>query len=192
MTGSESAPWIAVSAAFDALGRAFLCLDGDLRVLHCSSVLDELLGPGAASGAEGLSAEELLGAPLFGPAAPLRQALLGGERREGFRAILRGRDRESRPRLVSVMAAPIHPPEEMWDPRVAFVVVLHPAEDEHIFGESALDDPVSLAESEVSSRARRLQSVLEEHHWRRSEAARALGISRTTLWRMMREAGIEA
>ncbi len=191
MTDPGSAPWLAVGAAFGALGRAFLCLDGDLRILHSSSVLDELLGPGAASGAEGCSAEELLGAPLFGPAAPLRQALLAGQRREGLLAILSGRG-ESPSRLVSVMAAPIHPPEGAWDPRVAFVVVLHPAEDERARGESSLGDPESLAGSELSLEARRLQAVLEEHHWRRSEAARALGVSRTTLWRMMREAGIEA
>ncbi len=191
MIGHDSAPWTAAGAVFAALGRAFLCLDGDLRVLHASSALDELLGPGAASGAEGRSTEELLGAPLFGPAAPLRQALLAGERREGLLAILRGRG-ERPSRLVSVMAAPIHAAEGAWDPRVAFVVALHPAEDAHAFRESALPDPECRAESEVSSRARRLQAVLEEHHWRRSEAARALGISRTTLWRMMREVGIEA
>ncbi len=61
MSDDGSVPWIAVSAAFGALGRAFLCLDGDLRVLHSSFVLDELLGPGAASGAEGRFAEDLLG-----------------------------------------------------------------------------------------------------------------------------------
>jgi transcriptional regulator with GAF, ATPase, and Fis domain len=33
----------------------------------------------------------------------------------------------------------------------------------------------------------RLRSVLEAHQWRREEAARALGMSRTTLWRKMRE-----
>ncbi len=33
----------------------------------------------------------------------------------------------------------------------------------------------------------RLVQVLNAHHWRRDETARALGISRTTLWRKMRE-----
>jgi len=33
----------------------------------------------------------------------------------------------------------------------------------------------------------RLRAALESHHWRRDEAAAALGMSRTTLWRKMRE-----
>jgi DNA-binding NtrC family response regulator len=33
-----------------------------------------------------------------------------------------------------------------------------------------------------------LRAALEAHHWRRDETARALGISRATLWRRMREA----
>jgi DNA-binding NtrC family response regulator len=36
----------------------------------------------------------------------------------------------------------------------------------------------------------RLRRVLEDHRWNRGAAARALGISRTTLWRRLREAGL--
>ena len=35
-----------------------------------------------------------------------------------------------------------------------------------------------------------LLAALDAHHWRRGDAARALGISRATLWRRMRDAGL--
>jgi transcriptional regulator of acetoin/glycerol metabolism len=35
-----------------------------------------------------------------------------------------------------------------------------------------------------------IRRALEAHRWRRVDAARALGISRATLWRRMREAGL--
>ena len=161
MNDIASAPWIAVSAAFGALGRVFLCLDRDFRVLHSSQVLDDLLGPGAALEAEGRPAEDLLGRDLIGTATPLRQALEAGERREGWRALLRGRD-ERPARLVSVTAAPIHPPEGACDPQVAFVLVLRPA-DEDLSSDGA---PVSfgglIARSASMGRIFRLIENLEQ------------------------------
>ncbi|HET8725737.1 MAG TPA: sigma 54-interacting transcriptional regulator [Anaeromyxobacteraceae bacterium] len=38
--------------------------------------------------------------------------------------------------------------------------------------------------------APRIRSALEAHHWNRAQAAQALGMSRTTLWRKMRELGL--
>ncbi len=37
----------------------------------------------------------------------------------------------------------------------------------------------------------RFLAVLEKHHWKRAESAKALGLSRSTLWRRMRELGLE-
>jgi transcriptional regulator with GAF, ATPase, and Fis domain len=59
----------------------------------------------------------------------LRSALLAGERREGWRALVAGRDGDQR--LVALSAAPIcPPPEAACDPRVAFAVILRPAEED--------------------------------------------------------------
>jgi len=46
------------------------------------------------------------------------------------------------------------------------------------------------AEPEAGDEADALRRVLETHRWQRGEAAAALGISRTTLWRRMRELGL--
>ncbi len=46
------------------------------------------------------------------------------------------------------------------------------------------------AEAESGER-QRLAVALQAHHWRRDETARALGVSRTTLWRLMREHHLE-
>src|SRR5690349_15928797 len=77
-----------VSAAFAALGRVFLCVDARFRVLHASALLDQLIGHGAAEAARGVPVADLLGTELFGSAGSLRQLLLAGERREGWRSML--------------------------------------------------------------------------------------------------------
>ncbi len=61
-------------------------------------------------------------------------------------------------------------------PVVASAAVASPAEP----------PPNSLANGDKE----RLVAALEAHHWRRDEAAKALGVSRTTLWRRMREHGL--
>ena len=50
---------------------------------------------------------------------------------------------------------------------------------------AAATPPADRAEADL------LRAVLDAHHWRRGDAARALGISRSTLWRRMREAGLD-
>jgi transcriptional regulator with GAF, ATPase, and Fis domain len=124
-----SAALAGVSSAFASLGRVFFCVDASFHVLHASSHLDRLLGEGAARRAEGRPLADLLGSDLFGPGGTLGQLLLAGERREGWRSSLSVPG--SVPRLVSVTAAPFRPePNAVCDPRIAYVVVLRPAEED--------------------------------------------------------------
>ncbi len=50
--------------------------------------------------------------------------------------------------------------------------------------------PGAKGEGPADDERRRLLAVLEAHRWRRAETAAALGVSRTTLWRKMREHGL--
>jgi transcriptional regulator with GAF, ATPase, and Fis domain len=129
LSAEAQVAWRIVSSAFAALGRAFICADDDFRVVHASQALDQLLGSGASARAEGMALESLLGPELFGSTGALRQTLMSGERREGWRAHLRLAGRE--PRLVSLSAAPFTPdPEVGCDPRVRHIVVVRPAEED--------------------------------------------------------------
>src|SRR5512147_2302604 len=90
----------AVNAAFGSLGRICMALDGDFRIRYASDLLESLLGPEVAARVVGLSVEE-----LFGLDGPLRHALLAGEKREGWRAVLHVASGPAR--LMSVSAAPL-------------------------------------------------------------------------------------
>jgi transcriptional regulator with GAF, ATPase, and Fis domain len=119
----------AVSIAFSSLGRVCLALDGQLRVLHVSGALDDLLGPGASRAWSGRSIADFLGAELFGEAGTLRLALLAGERREGWRAWLRVEPTGTR--LCSVTVAPLkRAPTGVCPADAAYLLVLRPAEDD--------------------------------------------------------------
>ncbi len=149
-----------VSAAFASLGRVFLCVDNAFRVVHASSLLDSLIGRGASDDARGQPLSELLGADLFGPAGTLRQLLLAGERREGWRSMLTvGAER---PRLVSLTAAPFHSdPGMVCDPRVAYIVVLRPAEEDQTAPGATSVFPGLIGRSSAMERILRLVENLE-------------------------------
>ena len=119
-----------LDAVFEALGRVLVVLDADLRIIRASHTLDALARPGASQRVLGRSADEVFGAGLFAPDAPIGEALAQGRREEGRRAVLQCDDIE---RLVSLTAAPL--PEhvrEHCDPRARFLVVLRPAEEEDL------------------------------------------------------------
>ncbi|HVO12991.1 MAG TPA: sigma-54 dependent transcriptional regulator [Vicinamibacteria bacterium] len=147
-----------VASAFASIGRVFFCVDASFHVLHASSHLDRFMGGGAARRAVGRPLSDLLGSELFGSGGTLRQLLLAGERREGWRASLSVPD--CAPRLVSVTAAPFCPePGAVCDPRVAYVVVLRPAEEDHAGAASPL--PGLIGRSPAMERIFRLIENLE-------------------------------
>ena len=144
-----------VSTVFESLGRELLCLGPDFRIVHVSAGLDPELA--------GRPVEEVLGPELFGEQGTLRRALLAGERREGWGATLDAG--HGSPRRLSLSVAPIrHHPAEICDPRVAFVVMLRPAEEGG--GDTAGEQPTAfsgiVARSTAMLRIFRLIENLQE------------------------------
>jgi len=150
----------AVNAAFGSLGRICMALDADFRIRYASELLHALLGAEAASQIRGLSIESLLGAELFGLDGPLRQALLAGEKREGWRAVLNVADGPAR--LMSVSAAPLlHDKLGVCDPAAAYLVVLRPADDSTVEASGPIAGFGLIARSPAMTRVFRLIDVLQ-------------------------------
>ncbi len=126
---STEVAFAAVNAAFSSLGRVCLALDEQFRVRHVSAMLDEVLGAGAVARVLGKPIESLLGPELFGPDGPIRQALVAGEKREGWRALLRSGDGSTH--LLSVTAAPLRrDPYGVCAHDALYLLVLRPADEE--------------------------------------------------------------
>ena len=130
-----AAALIAVSAVFRSIGRILICLDSDFNVVHTSALLEKFVGPETARAIAGRPIAELLGEALFGSSGTLRQALQKGELREGWRASMKT-DHGSC--LMSVTAAPFIVDEAgICDPRVKYIIVIRPAEDDVSIGSAA-------------------------------------------------------
>jgi DNA-binding NtrC family response regulator len=154
-----------VTRVLASVGRAFVCLDADFRIVHASYLLDSLMGSGVSRELEGRGIEELLGVELFGARGPLREALLGGHRREGWRATLQFKDSTSR--LVSITAAPVaREDSNICDPRMQYVVLLRPAEEEQTCSNTPTFYTGAIACSPAMQRIFRLVETLQH-----SEAA---------------------
>jgi len=150
----------AVNAAFGSLGRICMALDSDFRIRYASDLLVTLLGPEAASQVRGLSIESLLGSELFGLDGPLRQALLAGEKREGWRAVMSVEDGPAR--LMSVSAAPLVPDRlGVCDPSAAYLVVLRPADESTIEASGPIAGFGLIARSPAMARVFRMIDVLQ-------------------------------
>jgi transcriptional regulator with GAF, ATPase, and Fis domain len=137
-----------------------MALDSDFRIRYASDLLVSMLGPQAASQVRGLSIESLLGAELFGLDGPLRQALLAGEKREGWRAVL---NVEGGPaRLMSVSAAPLLRDRlGVCDPEAAYLVVLRPADESTIEASGPIAGFGLIARSPAMTRVFRMIDVLQ-------------------------------
>ena len=150
----------AVNAAFGSLGRICMALDSDFRIRYASDLLVTLLGTEAASQVRGLSIESLLGSELFGLDGPLRQALLAGEKREGWRAVLNVQNGPAR--LMSVSAAPLLPDRlGVCDPSAAYLVVLRPADESTVEASGPIAGFGLIARSPVMARVFRMIDVLQ-------------------------------
>jgi transcriptional regulator with GAF, ATPase, and Fis domain len=150
----------AVNAAFGSLGRICMALDSDFRIRYASDLLVSLLGTEAASQVRGLSIESLLGSELFGLDGPLRQALLAGEKREGWRAVLNVENGPAR--LMSVSAAPLLPDRlGVCDPSAAFLVVLRPADESTVEASGPIAGFGLIARSPAMARVFRMIDVLQ-------------------------------
>jgi transcriptional regulator of acetoin/glycerol metabolism len=150
----------AVNAAFGSLGRVCMALDSDFRIRYASDLLVSMLGPQAASQVRGLSIESLLGAELFGLDGPLRQALLAGEKREGWRAVLNVENGPAR--LMSVSAAPLLRDRlGVCDPEAAYLVVLRPADESTIEASGPIAGFGLIARSPAMTRVFRMIDVLQ-------------------------------
>jgi DNA-binding NtrC family response regulator len=150
-----------ITRALASVGRAFVCLDPSFRIVHASHLLDSLLGENTATRLRGRPVDELLGVDLFGACGPLRQALLDGQMREGWRATLKFGNGPSR--LVSITAAPmLKEGSEICDPRVMYLVLLRPAEEEEACPDSPAFCSGAVACSPSMQRIFRLVETLQD------------------------------
>ncbi|HWT64979.1 MAG TPA: sigma-54 dependent transcriptional regulator [Terracidiphilus sp.] len=118
-----------ITHALASVGRAFICLDSSFTIRHASHLLDRYLGSGASKVLLGRPVEELLGTELFGQHGPLREALLHGQMREGWRATLNFNN--ATPQLVSITTAPlISDNSEICDPMVRYLILLRAMDEE--------------------------------------------------------------
>jgi transcriptional regulator with GAF, ATPase, and Fis domain len=151
----------AVNAAFGSLGRACMALDADFRVRYASDLFDTLLGPGASLRLRGASAESILGTEMFGPDGPIRQSLLAGHKREGWRAFLQGDGAETR--LMSVSAAPLMRDRfGVCDPEARYLLVLRPADEATIEASGPIGGFGLISRSRAMARVFRLIDTLQQ------------------------------
>jgi transcriptional regulator with GAF, ATPase, and Fis domain len=160
-TTEQDRAFSAVNAAFGSLGRVCMALDAQFRVRYASELLGTLIGPAAAAEARGQPVEALLGPELLGADGPLRQALLAGEKREGWRAVLQGPHGPAR--LMSLSAAPLlRDRHGVCDPEARYLVVLRPADEATVEASGPIGGFGLIARSKAMGRVFRLIDTLQQ------------------------------
>lgn len=152
----------AISAAFEALGEAVALVDDDLRLVDVSPSLRGIFGTPDVAG-------RLITDFVF--AADLSEALRSGRPRVTRCELMTSNP----PRVILVKSGRIA--DGAGASRMNYVV--------------AIDiDSASHDSAGTAAEAQEILRALEANRWRRTAAARSLGISRATLWRRMREYGM--
>ena len=150
-----------ITRALASVGRAFICLDPLFTIRHASDMLNKFLGEGASKALCGRPVEELLGVELFGSRGPLRQALLDGQMREGWRATLTFNG--AAPRLVSITTAPlVSDNTDICDPMVRYLVLLRPADEEGTYPNAPVFYSGAVACSPAMLRIFRMVETLQQ------------------------------
>jgi PAS domain S-box-containing protein len=154
------APPAALEAMMTGLGRMFVAVDAELRIVQMSGSLPDVLGREPAS-LVGAPLSSLFGPELFGPEGELRRAIEQRRRREGRRAYMETFDGVRVP--VSLSVGPIEGGEAgCGHPDVTAVVMFRRDQDE-----SAGPAPLPtyrgmVGRSQAMQRIFRLVDLLEE------------------------------
>lgn len=150
-----------MSAALESLGLAVVLLDREFKIIEASPASRGILGTPDLAGH---------GINEFVDVSCIAQRLSAGSRASG---LCRLQSNGSKPSL-NVSGAPL--PDGAFEEPVRYILAMELRDTGSRY--------VAVEEAE------RIRRALEDHRWRRTAAARALGISRATLWRRMREHGL--
>jgi transcriptional regulator of acetoin/glycerol metabolism len=150
-----------ITRALASVGRAFICLDSSFTIRHASHLLDRYLGDGAAKVLCGRPVEELLGSELFGSHGLLREALLSGQMREGWRATLNFNS--AAPQLVSITTAPLaYDNSDICDPMVRYLILLRAMDEEETCSSAPVYYSGAIACSSAMLRIFRMAETLQQ------------------------------
>ncbi len=189
----------------DSLNEPVFAVDRSRRITSFNRAAERLLGV-SRQRVLGRCCDEVFAADRCQDGCPLRATLASGEPRQDERVVVKDcwarelevcvttnllRDERGRPVGAVELLRSHCPPPVIEDERGSAddgppsrFRAMRPStraimQAERVVGPEALEDP----------EARRLAELLQAHGWRRSETASALGISRSTLWRRMKEFG---